>query len=137
MITRIAFILTMAGPFHQSFDISASSAQQPGWSPVVIATGPYRQQIKSLPIEQRPNRPFHFYGNSVRRAYYGGGPFPVGAMSLGPYPSQSVYLPPQPSAYSAARPVISNTVPSYQAHAYPVRSYQRPAIPLVRPFRQW
>ncbi len=43
-----------------------------GWSPVVIASGAYRDQIKSMPIEQRPNRPLHFYGNSVRRNYYRG-----------------------------------------------------------------
>jgi hypothetical protein len=37
------------------------------WSPVVIARGEYRSQIKALPIEHRPNRPLHFYGNYVRR----------------------------------------------------------------------
>lgn len=26
-----------------------------------------RDWIRSLPIEMRPNRPFHFYGNTVRR----------------------------------------------------------------------
>lgn len=26
--------------------------------------------IKSMPIMARPNRPGHFYGNSVRRVYY-------------------------------------------------------------------
>ncbi|MCM2373581.1 hypothetical protein [Aporhodopirellula aestuarii] len=45
------------------------SAGDTGWSPVVIARGEYRDQIKSLPIEQRPNRPLHFYGNSVRRKH--------------------------------------------------------------------
>ncbi|EMI42091.1 putative secreted protein [Rhodopirellula sp. SWK7] len=49
-----------------------ASAASPGWSPVIIATGEYREQIKSLPIEQRPNRPFHFYGNTVRRRHYRG-----------------------------------------------------------------
>ena len=28
------------------------------------------QAIKSLPIMVRPNRPGHFYGNSVRRVFY-------------------------------------------------------------------
>lgn len=51
---------------------SLVSAQSPGWSPVVVARGEYRYQIKSLPIEQRPNRPFHFYGNSIRRRHYRG-----------------------------------------------------------------
>jgi hypothetical protein len=51
-----------------------SSAAEPGWSPVVIATGDYREQIKSMPIEQRPYRPFHFYGNTIRRNHYRGNP---------------------------------------------------------------
>jgi hypothetical protein len=45
---------------------------QPGWSPVVIATGAYRQQLQQTPITQRPNRPLHFYGNTVRRRYHRG-----------------------------------------------------------------
>ncbi|TWU45400.1 hypothetical protein Q31b_05720 [Novipirellula aureliae] len=45
-------------------------AAEPGWSPVIVATGSYRQQIQSTPIELRPYRPFHFYGNAVRRRYY-------------------------------------------------------------------
>ena len=51
-----------------------ASAAEPGWSPVVIATGEYRESIKSLPIEQRPYRPFHFYGNTIRRNHYRGNP---------------------------------------------------------------
>lgn len=37
------------------------------WYPYVIARGSDRDRIKELPIEQRPNRPLHFYGNTVRR----------------------------------------------------------------------
>ena len=36
----------------------------------VIATGKQREQIKATPITQRPYRPLHFYGNSVRRAHH-------------------------------------------------------------------
>ncbi|TWU42400.1 hypothetical protein [Novipirellula artificiosorum] len=50
----------------------SSQAAEPGWSPVVVATGSYRQQIQSTPIEYRPYRPLHFYGNAVRRRYYRG-----------------------------------------------------------------
>jgi hypothetical protein len=28
-----------------------------------------REQIKRTPIEQRPNRPLHVYGNSIRRRH--------------------------------------------------------------------
>jgi len=51
-----------------------SNAAEPGWSPVIIATGEYRNQIKSIPVEQRPYRPFHFYGNTIRRNHYRGNP---------------------------------------------------------------
>ena len=49
---------------------SESEAAEPGWSPVVIPTGAYRERIKAMPIEQRPYRPFHFYGNTIRRMHY-------------------------------------------------------------------
>lgn len=95
-----------------------AKAQNPGWSPTIIATGQYRDQLKSMPIEQRPYRPLHFYGNSVRRNYYRG---------MG----NSQALAPQSSAirsnrvYSAQRPVWSGN--SYPAPASPVYSY--PNVP--------
>jgi hypothetical protein len=46
---------------------AATNAAEPGWAPFVIARGEERQIIRSLPIEQRPYRPLHFYGNTVRR----------------------------------------------------------------------
>lgn len=49
---------------------SVAVASGTGWSPVIVPRGVYRQQIKATPIEMRPNRPFHFYGNTVRRNYY-------------------------------------------------------------------
>lgn len=54
-----------------------AAAAEPNWSPVIIATGEYRDQIKSMPIEQRPYRPLHFYGNTVRRNHYRGNPIPM------------------------------------------------------------
>ncbi|QDT06974.1 hypothetical protein K227x_53980 [Rubripirellula lacrimiformis] len=57
--------------------ISDDAAAEPGWSPVIIATGEYRQQIESMPIEMRPYRPLHVYGNTVRRNYYRGNPMPM------------------------------------------------------------
>lgn len=32
-----------------------------------VARGDRRKEIKSLDIHDRPNRPLHFYGNTVRR----------------------------------------------------------------------
>jgi hypothetical protein len=33
----------------------------------VVAFGAEREAIKRTPIEERPYRPLHFYGNTVRR----------------------------------------------------------------------
>ena len=38
-----------------------------GYYPYTIARSQDREWIRSLPMEQRPNRPLHFYGNTVRR----------------------------------------------------------------------
>lgn len=37
------------------------------WDPRVIVSVEEREVIRQTPIELRSNRPFHFYGNSVRR----------------------------------------------------------------------
>ena len=39
----------------------------PNVSMRIITFGETRQQLQSTPIEQRPYRPLHFYGNRVRR----------------------------------------------------------------------
>lgn len=52
--------------------VEVVTATGPGWSPNIIATGPQREHLRSLPIEQRPNRPLHFYGNTVRRLHHQG-----------------------------------------------------------------
>ena len=46
---------------------AAAAAAQPAKPAAPKATYLTRQQIRSLPITQRPNRPGHFIGNSVRR----------------------------------------------------------------------
>lgn len=56
--------------------VSPAEASEPGWLPVVIARGEQREQIQSLPIEDRPYRPLHFYGNTVRRMHHRGTPLP-------------------------------------------------------------
>ena len=63
--------LTLAGTLCLT---SFVAAQPSGSSYPIIATGPQRQAIKSTPILYRPNRPGHFYGNTVRRIHYRGGP---------------------------------------------------------------
>ena len=52
--------------------VSAANSNEPGWLGVIVARGELKEQIESTPILDRPNRPFHFYGNTVRRQYYRG-----------------------------------------------------------------
>lgn len=52
------------------FSGDSSEAGETGWSARIIATGEFKEKIESTPIEMRPNRPLHFYGNTVRRRYY-------------------------------------------------------------------
>ena len=56
---------------------SVAWAQEPNWSGPVFATGPTRARIESTPIEYRAYRPFHFYGNTIRRRHYRGTAVPA------------------------------------------------------------
>ena len=47
--------------------ITAIPAAGADFDPRVVTFGAEREQIKNTPIEKRPNRPLHVYGNSVRR----------------------------------------------------------------------
>jgi hypothetical protein len=62
-----ASLLVTVAAFTAAESASAQSPGSPGWTPPIIATGADREYLRSLPIEQRPNRPLHFYGNTVRR----------------------------------------------------------------------
>ncbi|QEG38939.1 hypothetical protein [Roseimaritima ulvae] len=53
-----------------------AQAAEPHWSPVVIARGQQRAQIEATPIELRPYRPLHFYGNTLRRLHHRGRALP-------------------------------------------------------------
>lgn len=66
----LALGLVAADQNHVSADGLFQPGQfQPGLSQPIIASGPYRAHLRSLPITARPNRPFHVYGNSVRRIH--------------------------------------------------------------------
>jgi hypothetical protein len=53
-----------------------TAAQEPTWSGEIIARGEQRMIYQSTAIVNRPYRPFHFYGNTIRRQYYRGRPGP-------------------------------------------------------------
>ena len=59
------------------FFLESTVQAEPGWLPVVVAKEPLKSQIKATPIEMRQNRPLHFYGNTKRRIYYRGNPWPT------------------------------------------------------------
>jgi hypothetical protein len=44
-----------------------SRGSSAGFDPRIVTMGEARAEIKSKPITQRPNRPLHVYGNTVRR----------------------------------------------------------------------
>jgi hypothetical protein len=54
-----------------------TNAQEPGWDSRIIVPREERAALQATPIEQRSYRPFHFYGNTVRRSYYRGNPLPL------------------------------------------------------------
>jgi hypothetical protein len=57
--------------------IASTAWAEPGWKGTIVARGEFRQQIESTPILERPYRPFHFYGNTIRREYYRGVAIPL------------------------------------------------------------
>jgi len=57
--------------------IANGQGQEPDWYPRVIAPPEMRPIIQATPMELRPYRPLHFWGNTVRRNYYRGNPLPT------------------------------------------------------------
>jgi hypothetical protein len=56
-----------------AFPETTFAARSAGFDPRIVTVGPAREQIKSTPITQRPYRPLHVYGNTVRRRHSRGG----------------------------------------------------------------
>lgn len=54
-----------------------SPVSEPGWAPQVVMRGEDRERLQATPILERPYRPLHFYGNTVRRMHYRGTPLPT------------------------------------------------------------
>ena len=51
---------------------TACAQAEPGWRTVVVARGAEREVLRATPVVQRPYRPLHIYGNSIRRLHYRG-----------------------------------------------------------------
>ena len=62
----LLFAALMAAAVVPETTLAASKTK---FDPRVVTVGPAREQIKSTPITQRPYRPLHVYGNTVRRRH--------------------------------------------------------------------
>lgn len=69
-------LLLLSLPRDAWAETSPTVTAEPGWFPAIFVFGVTRERIESTPIEQRPYRPLHFYGNTVRRMHYRGTPMP-------------------------------------------------------------
>lgn len=56
---------------------TGARAQEPRWQGTVATAPDQQAAVQQLDIRFRPYRPFHFYGNTVRRIYYRGNPLPT------------------------------------------------------------
>ena len=72
----LAALILSAGMLFAVPKAASAASEEPGWLGVVVVRGELKQWIDSTPIVDRPNRPFHFYGNAVRRQYYRGSASP-------------------------------------------------------------
>ena len=61
-VTRVVIAATLVAGLVDLGPVSAKD-----FDPRVITFGDTREQIKSTPVTDRPNRPLHVYGNTVRR----------------------------------------------------------------------
>lgn len=68
----IAFAATLAAAVASA----TADASGTGFDPRVVAFGEAREEIQSTPITQRPYRPLHVYGNTVRRRHQRATPKP-------------------------------------------------------------
>ena len=50
--------------------VSSTPPARGAEAPLRMAQNLTRSQIRSMPIEARPNRPIHIYGNAVRRRHH-------------------------------------------------------------------
>lgn len=76
---RFVMGLSLVAAVAIVFGADSASAQcngEPGWYPYTFARGSDRARIAETPLLQRPYRPLHFYGNTIRRSYYRGSALP-------------------------------------------------------------
>jgi hypothetical protein len=68
--SRPLLLVAIALTIPLDFASAAPAVSRTGFDPRVVAFGDAREEIKGTPIEKRPYRPLHVYGNTVRRRHY-------------------------------------------------------------------
>ncbi|MDX1924941.1 MAG: hypothetical protein SFV81_00405 [Pirellulaceae bacterium] len=71
-MSRLRYVLSALVVTGTFVGISAEAAPPTGWDSTIILRGKERAAVKSMPIEKRPMRPLHIYGNTIRRIEYRG-----------------------------------------------------------------
>jgi hypothetical protein len=66
VLSILAFTGTLFGM------VEAQAAPPTRWDNTIILRGQERAVVKSMPIENRPMRPLHVYGNTIRRIEHRG-----------------------------------------------------------------
>ncbi len=72
LIAAFLFTVTGAASAVQALPPKGQTQPTKGWDSTIILRGAERTAVKSMPIEQRPNRPLHIYGNTIRRMEFRG-----------------------------------------------------------------
>ncbi len=74
LVVAALFFLSSAGNAeaqgYRVFETRSVVINRNGFSPTIVPVGAERQAIRNMHILDRPYRPFHFYGNTVRRRYF-------------------------------------------------------------------
>lgn len=65
--SQLRTALLILAPLAGCLLSTAPTAAQVSFERIVAS----EQAVRSMPLERRPNRLGHFYGNNVRRVYYG------------------------------------------------------------------
>lgn len=67
-LRRVALIVLLGVPFSAP----VTQGAEPGWTDSAIKRSDDRASDRETPITERPYRPLHVYGNTVRRISYRG-----------------------------------------------------------------
>jgi len=67
LLSRPAILNRVVGRLATTSPAVSSDFASSGWYPYVVARPEDRYWIRETPVELRPNRPLHFWGNSRRR----------------------------------------------------------------------